>query len=133
MQSTESNGTIHQGRNVKRFREMLGIKQDDLAFELNVTQQTVSLIEQRETIDDDLLEQISELLKVPVDVLKNFDTEDAVNFIANTFNQSGLFNRDCTLNFHPIDKLIEALDKNESYTKDCCKAKRKKMTCCRRW
>ena len=26
--------TIHQGRNVKRFREMLGIKQEALAFEL---------------------------------------------------------------------------------------------------
>ena len=25
---------IHQGRNVKRFREMLGIKQDALAFDL---------------------------------------------------------------------------------------------------
>lgn len=26
--------TIHQGRNVKRFREMLGLKQEGLAFEL---------------------------------------------------------------------------------------------------
>ncbi|MCW3105800.1 MAG: helix-turn-helix domain protein [Segetibacter sp.] len=25
---------IHQGRNVKRFREMLGIKQEGLAYEL---------------------------------------------------------------------------------------------------
>ncbi|MEC4054611.1 XRE family transcriptional regulator, partial [Myroides odoratimimus] len=25
---------IHQGRNVKRFREMLGIKQEVLAFDL---------------------------------------------------------------------------------------------------
>lgn len=25
---------IHQGRNIKRFREMLGIKQEALAFEL---------------------------------------------------------------------------------------------------
>lgn len=25
---------IHEGRNVKRFREMLGIKQEALAFEL---------------------------------------------------------------------------------------------------
>jgi DNA-binding XRE family transcriptional regulator len=26
--------TIHQGRNIKRFREMLGIKQEALAHEL---------------------------------------------------------------------------------------------------
>ncbi|GEM_PF-4526504 len=28
------NNKIHEGRNVKRFREMLGIKQDALAFDL---------------------------------------------------------------------------------------------------
>lgn len=26
--------TIHEGRNIKRFREMLGLKQDALAYEL---------------------------------------------------------------------------------------------------
>ncbi len=33
-QDTKTDPTIHQGRNVKRFREMLGIKQDVLAIEL---------------------------------------------------------------------------------------------------
>jgi hypothetical protein len=28
---------IHQGRNIKRFREMLGIKQEALAFDLEKT------------------------------------------------------------------------------------------------
>lgn len=32
--TTDMNKTIHQGRNVKRFREMLGIKQEGLAVEL---------------------------------------------------------------------------------------------------
>src|SRR5258708_1642386 len=42
--------TIHQGRNIKRFREMLGVKQDALAMELgdDWNQQKVSLLEQRE-------------------------------------------------------------------------------------
>lgn len=31
---TQAAKKIHEGRNVKRFREMLGIKQDALAFEL---------------------------------------------------------------------------------------------------
>jgi len=34
MTHTAKNPKIHEGRNVKRFREMLGIKQDALAFEL---------------------------------------------------------------------------------------------------
>jgi DNA-binding XRE family transcriptional regulator len=29
-----TNNKMHEGRNVKRFREMLGIKQEALAFEL---------------------------------------------------------------------------------------------------
>ena len=44
---------IHEGRNVKRFREMLGIKQDALAADLgdDWNQQKVSLLEQKETIE----------------------------------------------------------------------------------
>ena len=29
---------VHHGRNIKRLCEMLGIKQDSLAIELNITQ-----------------------------------------------------------------------------------------------
>ena len=40
---------VHKGRNIKRFREMLGIKQDVLAAELgdDWNQQKVSLLEQK--------------------------------------------------------------------------------------
>ena len=43
---------VHQGRNIKRFREMLGIKQEALAIALGEdwSQKRVSLMEQRETI-----------------------------------------------------------------------------------
>ena len=49
---------IHQGRNVKRFREMLGIKQEALAVELgdDWNQRKVSLLEQKEVIEDELVE-----------------------------------------------------------------------------
>ena len=45
--------SIHQGRNVKRFGGMLGIKQEALAFDLgdDWNQKKVSLLEQKETID----------------------------------------------------------------------------------
>ncbi len=50
MTHATKNPRIHQGRNVKRFREMLGIKQDALAFELGEdwNQQKISLLEQKE-------------------------------------------------------------------------------------
>ncbi len=77
--------TIHQGRNVKRFREMLGMKQEALAYELGEdwNQKKVSALEQKETIDDPLLEQIAALLKVPAEAIKNFDEEAAINVIGN--------------------------------------------------
>ena len=80
------NHKVHEGRNIKRFREMLGIKQDALAFDLNMSQQAISLLEQKETIDTPLLQKISALLKIPVEAIQNFDEEHAVNIIANTVN-----------------------------------------------
>ena len=61
---------IHEGRNVKRFREMLGIKQDALAFELGEdwNQKKISLLEQKETIEPAILQQVSAALKIPVEV-----------------------------------------------------------------
>lgn len=78
---------IHEGRNVKRFREMLGIKQEALANELgdDWNQKKISLLEQKETVDIPLLQQISAVLKVPVEAFQNFDEEQAVNIISNTF------------------------------------------------
>jgi hypothetical protein len=48
MQPTDKEN-IHQGRNVKRFREMLGIKQEALAYELGSdwNQNKISLLEQK--------------------------------------------------------------------------------------
>ena len=39
---------VHQGHNVKRIREILGIKQDALAIKLGLSQQAVSQLEQKE-------------------------------------------------------------------------------------
>jgi transcriptional regulator with XRE-family HTH domain len=111
MMSTATTKNIHEGRNVKRFREMLGIKQDALAADLgdDWNQQKVSLLEQKETIDPALLQQISSALKIPAEAIQNFDEEQAVNIISNTFNDeafSNSFNYG-TMHFHPIDKLVQ--------------------------
>lgn len=100
--------TIHQGRNVKRFREMLGIKQEALAFDLgdDWNQKKVSLLEQKEIIEDPLLKKISEVLKIPVEAFQNFDEEQAVNIISNTFGDNACVgNPNSTFNFSPIDEI----------------------------
>ncbi len=107
---------IHQGRNVKRFREMLGIKQEALAFDIggDWNQKKISLLEQKEVIEDSLLQQIAEVLKIPVEAIQNFDEEQAVNIIANTVttvndNATGqVFQINPTIN--TSEKWIEALE-----------------------
>jgi hypothetical protein len=69
-----------------------------------------------------MLEKIAAILKVPVEAIKSFNEDNTVNFISSTFNHSGLFNYSCTLNFNPIEKVIELYermlkDKNEMIEK----------------
>ena len=107
---TKMSRTIHQGRNIKRFREMLGIKQDALAIELGEdwNQQKISLLEQKETIDTQLLQQVSDALKIPVEAIQNFDEEQAVNIIANTFGDNGIgYQRNDNPVFNPIDTILK--------------------------
>ncbi|RYD97195.1 MAG: XRE family transcriptional regulator [Sphingobacteriales bacterium] len=113
-QTTIPNHKVHEGRNLKRFREMLGMKQDALAFELGEdwSQKKISLLEAKETIDLPLLQQVAAVLKIPVEAIQNFDEEQAVNVIANTFGDHAFgssFNYG-TINFHPIEELRKMHD-----------------------
>jgi transcriptional regulator with XRE-family HTH domain len=107
---TEKPGKIHQGRNIKRFREMLGIKQESLAYELggDWSQKKISLLEQKETVEEGILAQVSEILRIPVEAIRNFDEEQAVNLISCNFSDHAMFNnRIENLNYYPIDKIIQ--------------------------
>ena len=101
---------IHEGRNVKRFREMLGIKQDALAADLgdDWNQQKVSLLEQKETIDPSILQQISAALKIPAEAIQNFDEDSAINIISNTFHDEAVaYAEQYKCQFNPIDKIVQ--------------------------
>lgn len=101
---------IHQGRNVKRFREMLGIKQEALAFDLGAewNQKKISMLEQKDIIEDQLLKEISNILKIPVEAIQNFEEEQAVNVIANTFGNNGIgYQRNDNPTFNPIEQVLK--------------------------
>jgi len=101
---------IHQGRNIKRFREMLGIKQETLAYDLGEwSQQKMSILEQKETIEKDILEKIAGILKIPVEAIENMDDEQAINIIANTFHESSAFAYTANIKptFHPLEEVLK--------------------------
>ena len=104
---------VHEGRNVKRFREMLGIKQDALAYELGEgwNQQKISLLEQKETIELPLLKQISTAMKVPVEAFQNFDDEQAINIISNTVNNNDNASGNSLFSYYPSINPIEQIIK----------------------
>ncbi|MCE6990174.1 helix-turn-helix transcriptional regulator [Dyadobacter sp. CY323] len=108
MTHTTTNPRIHEGRNLKRFREMMGIKQEALAFELGEdwNQQRISTLEQKEKIDANILEQVSAILKIPAEAIQNFDEEQAITVISSTFNDNAAVVNNNPV-FHPIDKLIQ--------------------------
>jgi transcriptional regulator with XRE-family HTH domain len=135
--STDMPKTIHQGKNVKRFREMMGLKQEALADKLGSdwTQKKVSYVETKEVIDPELLDQLAAALKVSSETLKNFDEEKAVLNVQNNYEGSNPnagtvqeVNRhyhQCT--FNPFDKYVETVEKNEKLYEALLKSEREKI------
>ena len=76
---------VHEGRNVKWFRELRQVKQESLAFDLgdDWNQKKVSLLEQKETIEPALLQQISKILDIPIEAFQKLDDEQVINIISN--------------------------------------------------
>ena len=100
---------VHEGRNIKRIREIIDMKQDELALELNMSQQAVSQLEQKSKIDESILKDVAIALRVPVEAIRNYDEDSAISFISNNFHdQSSAVNYYPT--FNSVEKWLEALD-----------------------
>lgn len=89
----------------------------------------MSLLETKETIDPETLEQIAKTLKVPVDAIKNYNEDAAVSFVSSFHDNSvsHVIGNYGTYNFNPIDKWVEAIDKNEKLYEALLKSEREKI------
>ncbi|GHT79314.1 transcriptional regulator [Bacteroidia bacterium] len=90
---------------------MRGMKQEVLGDAIGVVQKTISTMEKKEKIDDETLQKIAEAMDIPVEAIKNFDEEKAINIISNTFNEKMsvggvIYNP----TFNPVDKVVELYD-----------------------
>jgi hypothetical protein len=96
---------------------MLGIKQEALADQLggDWSQKKISVLEGKEVIEAELLDQLAKALKVPSDALKNFNEETAYNIIANTYHDQSA---SVHFTFNPIDKIVERYDSEIKNLKD---------------
>lgn len=111
----------HIGRNISRIRELRGMKQEALAIAIGVSQQSVSNIEGSETIDEEKLKAISEVLGVSPEAIKNYSDETVLNVINNTFtsHDSSTINAiNIQPNFNPLDKVVELYERLVQAEKD---------------
>ncbi|TPG36336.1 helix-turn-helix domain-containing protein [Flavobacterium pectinovorum] len=116
----------HIGRNISRIRELRDMKQEALAIAIGTTQQSISIIEGSESVDDEKLKAIAEALGVPAEVIRNFSEEAVFNIIGNTAeNNSSVVSFGCT--FNPLDKLLEAFDKNEKLYERLVESEKEKV------
>lgn len=99
---------MHIGRNVSRLRELKGIKQEDFAKLLKISQQAVSKLENKKEIDDATLQKIADKLGLPLDAIKEFNP-DAV--IQNVQQHTGNLGNVIGYNVNPIDKIVELYEK----------------------
>ena len=128
MSTAEKTG--HIGRKISKIRELRGMKQEALAQALGISQQSVSVIENSEEVEQAMLERIATALEVSVEGIKQFSEEAVFNFF-NTFNDhalsnsTGAFANACT--FNPLDKLIEAYEENKKLYERLLEAEKEKV------
>ncbi|WP_427873021.1 helix-turn-helix domain-containing protein [Flavobacterium sp. MMS24-S5] len=110
----------HIGRNISRIRELKDMKQEALAQAIGTNQQTISAIENSETVDEQKLIEIAKALEVSVEAIKNFSDEGVINYF-NSFNNNvvttgSIFATNCT--FNPLDKVVELYERLVQAEKD---------------
>ena len=117
----------HIGRNISRIRELRDMKQEALAQAIGTTQQSISIIEGSESVDDEKLKAIAEALGVPADVIRNFSEDAVFNIIGNTYHNdsASIKNNNCT--FNPLDKLLEAFEENKKLYERLVEAEKEKV------
>lgn len=106
----------HIGRKISRIRELRNMKQEALAQALGTSQQTISILENSETIEDEKLAEVAKALGVTVEAIKNFSEENVINYF-NSFHDNvvttgSIFATNCT--FNPLDKVVELFEENKS-------------------
>ena len=108
----------HIGRKIARIRELRGMKQETLAEELGISQQSVSSLEKSEKVEDETLKKVSEVLKVSPDAIRHFSEEAVFNIINNTFKDNSANNNNYFCTIDPVEKIVDLYERLVQAEKD---------------
>lgn len=117
----------HIGRNISRIRELRDMKQEALAIAIGTNQQSISIIEGSESVDEEKLKKIAEALGVSAEAIKNFSEDAVFIIIGNSYDNgsSSINHNNCT--FNPLDKLIESYEENKKLYQQLIQAEKDKV------
>lgn len=125
---------VNQGANVRKLRQIIGMKQDTMAELLNTNQQTVSRIEQKKILDEDTVVKIANILHVSPKIIQEWEESANSIVIENNTFQAGSSNvgvvesqRDNVVN-HPVDKIMEQSKENASLYERLLALEKEKVT-----
>ncbi|SFS32858.1 helix-turn-helix domain-containing protein [Sphingobacterium wenxiniae] len=114
----EKNETMHIGHNIKRIREIQGIKQEAFGqlCRNRYSQQRISDFENMVALDEPLLEELAAALGVTPEFVKSFKDEHVIYNIQHnnnsTFSDNSIgLNAQPTFNNDGSDKLVALLEK----------------------
>ncbi|MGE8343440.1 MAG: helix-turn-helix domain-containing protein [Flavobacterium sp.] len=112
----------HIGRKISRIRELKDMKQEALAQALGMSQQSVSAMENSETVDEEKLKEVAKALGMTVEAIKNFSEEAVINYFNNIYDNDfshsngAIQSNNCS--FNPLDKVVELYERLVQAEKD---------------
>ncbi|MCG8386557.1 MAG: helix-turn-helix domain-containing protein [Cytophagales bacterium] len=125
MEHTTKPRPKHLGRKVRQVRELLSLTQEEVAEKMGISQQAVSNIESNETVEREQLDRVAKAMGVSPEAIRYLDEDATIyNIVTNNDQKGGnsnALNFSCT--FNPLDKLMEAIEKNEKLYETLIKEK----------
>ena len=130
MEHETKNRPVNLGRKIMQMRELLGIRQEAVAEKLGISQQAVSKIEQKEIVDDVMLDRVAKALGVSTDAIKNLDEKATVyNVVHNNYEGASNYGggHNYHFNINAFDKWMEVLEENKKLYEALLKSEREKV------
>lgn len=120
---------VHHGHNIKRLREIQGVKQQSLALELGAgwNQKKVSVLESRSTISPELLEQVAKILGLSAEAIENFQESALCKQLTGMPGPSSTNTHHSVLEL--VEKFLELLEENRTLYHCLLQAEKKRASC----
>ncbi len=105
--------SVRIGPNIKFLRNLKGLKQEAVAIELGISQAEYSLIENSDTVDDQIIFQIAQIINVTPEIIKEFNENQAFYSIENKVENTTITENAHGIHqvFSPVEKVVELYER----------------------